>query len=225
MISSYAFNGAQEYCLIRGSDTDIKICIIPPLFDEMNRLRRTLVEVTRLLENKGIGTIMPDLPGCNESSVPLGRTSFSDWKQAIIAVCLEHNATHIASLRGGCLLDDAVPILPRWRFAEISGSKLLRTMIRTRIASDKEDGVSNTTESLMAIGKTEGLSLAGNSLSADMLSQFEKAVPVKGDNVHYVSLGQNDGQIAGKPLWLRAEPDHDPVLAKSMATDLSRWCA
>ena len=44
---------------------------VPPLFEEANRTRRTLVLAMRALAADGFAAVLPDLPGQNESLVPL----------------------------------------------------------------------------------------------------------------------------------------------------------
>src|SRR3546814_11084271 len=43
------------------------ILIVPPLFEEANRTRRTLVLAMRALAAEGFAALLPDLPGQNES--------------------------------------------------------------------------------------------------------------------------------------------------------------
>ncbi len=222
MIASYTVAGSQEYCVIRSADADVRICLIPPLFDETNRMRRTLIEVMRLLAKDNVGSILPDLPGCNESLADLSNMGFAQWRLAMRAVCKQHRATHSAAFRGGILLDDTLS-LPRWRLAPVKGANLLRTMLRTKIASAKEDSISHTMDALMDEGRTNGLELAGNTLSSAMLTDLDSAVPDDGPDIRSVTIGNGEQQIAGSALWLRAEPDYDSDMARSITADLLKW--
>src|SRR3546814_4854209 len=47
------------------------VLFVPPLFEEANRTRRTLVLAMRALAAQGFAALLPDLPGQNESLVPL----------------------------------------------------------------------------------------------------------------------------------------------------------
>jgi hypothetical protein len=45
-----------------------RLLIVPALFDEGNRMRRLTVEVMRRLAASGIASVLPDLPGLQEST-------------------------------------------------------------------------------------------------------------------------------------------------------------
>jgi hypothetical protein len=218
---SYETGGHNEYCLSFGAaDAARTILILPPLFDEMNRTRRMLVEAMRTLAGFGTRTLMPDLPGCNESVADLSVQSLVSWRQAVTDCASQLAATHIASVRGGCLIDDAAN-LPLWRLAPVKGASLLKTMLRTRIAGDKEAGVSTTAEQLLAGAKSAPLELSGHVLGREMLAALDAAVPFADDAICEVALAD----VGGAPLWLRAEPGDDPAMSAAIAATLDRWSA
>lgn len=228
MIARYRFDGNDELCLSFGADDAPKLLILPPLFDEANRVRHLMVECARALAELGVASLLPDLPGCNESPAPLEHASVSLWQAALIA-CAEQlgPATHVASLRGGALVDGALGDLPRWRLAPVKGGQLLRTMLRTRIASDREAGITSSSDGLMETARTCGIELAGNSLSPCMICELDAAAPSDGGAIRLVRFADDPldavGRIAGAPLWLRAEPAHDPAMAAAMAQDIAGW--
>lgn len=228
MNASYRFDNRAELCLRFGPEDAPALLILPPLFDEANRVRHLMVECARELAGLGIASLLPDLPGCNESLTPLDCASLSLWKAALIT-CAEALGPvhHVASLRGGALLDDALGDLPRWRLAPVKGGQLLRTMLRTRIASDREAGVASSSEALMEEAQSRGIELAGNALSATMVRELDSAAPAGGGTVRLVRFADDpldcDGRIHGAPLWLRAEPSHDAAMARAMARDIADW--
>ena len=228
MIARYRFDGNDELCLRLGPDDGPALLILPPLFDEANRVRHLMVETARALGQHGTASLMPDLPGCNESVVPLDRASISLWQAALIS-CAEQLGpiSHVASIRGGALIDGALGDLPRWRLAPVKGGQLLRTMLRTKIASDREAGISSSSEALIELARTQGIELAGNSLSPCMIRELDAAAPSDGSAVRLARFADDpleaDARIAGAPLWLRAEPAHDPDMAQSIAADLAAW--
>lgn len=228
MNCAYRFDNRAEHCLKFGPDNAPALLILPPLFDEANRVRHLMVETARALADLGVTSLMPDLPGCNESLTPLECASISLWKAALIT-CADQlgPVSHVASLRGGALLDDALGDSPRWRLAPVKGGQLLRTMLRTRIASDREAGVTSTSDALMEQAQAKGIELAGNTLSSTMVRELDGAVPASGGAVRLVRFADDpldcDGRIAGAPLWLRAEPAHDPAMAEAMAADIAAW--
>ncbi len=229
--SGYIFAGAEEYCLIAGdANASRRILIVPPLFDEMNRMRRVLVSVMRELADLGVCSILPDLPGCNESLALLVDQDLDKWRGAVAAAAEQLGATHIASIRGGALIDnsliDNIPAgLPIWRLAPVKGGSLLKAMLRTRIAGDKETGISSNMESLIEQGCREPIELAGNMIGPDMLSsmQYAEAGPVA--KLTVAALGEGADEVSGSALWLRAEPQDDPAMAASIAKQLYQWSA
>ena len=218
----YTVAGHDEFCLSFGSDSARRILIIPPLFDEMNRMRRVLVSAMRDLAGRSVGCVLIDSPGCNESVAPLERQSLDTWRDAVAACASQLSVTHIASMRGGSLIDSAQLDLPHWRLAPVKGASLLKTMIRTRIAGEKEAGNSISEAQLLAQAQTAPIELAGNMLGPDMVAQLAVAEPVALPHLTERKLGED---IIGSPLWLRAEPQDDPLFAANIAADLDRWSA
>jgi hypothetical protein len=217
----YEFDRQQEYCLSFGdAGASRSILIIPPLFDEMNRTRRMLVEAMRALAGCGVRTLLPDLPGCNESAADLAAQTVERWQYAVEAAAEQLGATHVASIRGGTLIDHR-PVLPQWQLAPVKGSSLLKTMLRTRIAAEKEGGHSVTIEQLMAAAQTGPLELSGSMLGIEMLESLERSEPEACENAREVALAD----IEGVPLWLRAEPGEAPGMSAAIAADLDRWSA
>lgn len=218
---TYEFGGRHEYCLGIGDiGTPRRILIVPPLFDEMNRVRRMLVETMRALALRGVRTYLPDLPGCNESLADVSIQTLADWQQAIGAAAKQLDATHIASIRGGALIDHK-PVLPHWRLAPVKGGSLLKTMLRTRISADKEAGFSTTIDALMTQAVSGPLALSGYHLGSAMLASLEGAEPVNVAGCHEAALADIDGSA----LWLRAEPQQDPAMSAALAAELERWSA
>ena len=189
-----------------------RLLIVPALFDESNRMRRITVEVMRRLNNAGVDSFLPDLPGCNESLQELEGQTPATWKAAISAAAVHFRASHVLGIRGGALLlPDA---LPGWRYAPINGASALRQMLRARIVSSREAGVTETQESLLAEGLDQGLELAGYRLGAEFIAQVQSLTP---SISHSVSDIDQDMLGSGGGLWLRAEPDEDRAQADALA--------
>lgn len=218
----YDFAGHAEQALCLGARAPRRILIVPPLFDEMNRCRRMLVQAMRALAERGVGCIWVDLPGCHESLALLESQSLSTWRAAVAAAASQLGATHIAALRGGALIDDGTGPLPHWRLAPAKGASLLKTMIRTRIAGDRESGRVTSEGDLMAAAGSGPVELAGNRLGQAMLAELAQAEPAAVERLTVRALGQD---ITGSPLWLRAEPQDDPAMSAAIAADLDQWSA
>jgi pimeloyl-ACP methyl ester carboxylesterase len=198
------------------------VLIVPPLFEEANRTRRTLVLAMRALAAEGFAAWLPDLPGQNESLVPLSEVDLDCWQDALadIAAGID-GAVLVASVRGGALIDHRVGAAGWWRLATVSGASLLRTLMRARVTADREAGVASSLESLQEASKAAPLLLAGNRLSPAMMAGLAAAKVQPVVPLRDVALGA-DG-IAGTPLWLRAEPGEDAAMAAAIAADITAW--
>lgn len=200
------------------------VLIVPPLFEEANRTRRTLVLAMRALAVRGFAAAMPDLPGHNESLVPLESVDLDMWQNALAEVAATIDGpVLVASVRGGVLIDHRVNAAGWWRLAPAGGASLLRTLLRARVSADREAGVTSSLESLTDTAKREPLLLAGNRLSPAMIAQLGRAEAQPVEPLRNVALGA-DG-IAGTPLWLRAEPGEDAAMAETIADDIADWGA
>lgn len=222
MIASYAWRGeAREAMLCFGPIDGPKVLILPPLFEEANRTRFFLVEVMRGLASRGIGSVLPDLPGTNDSTVATVDARWADW-QAAGAALPPPDAT--VALRGGALLDDAVSTERRWRLAPEAGSRLLRDMIRATAVTSKRKAAD-----IEAVARAAPTALAGNDIHPDLFVALHTAVPARVGSVRTVRLEDDaadaDAHIAGTPLWRRAEPDHDTAMADAVVSDIAGWLA
>ena len=114
------------------------ILIVPPLFEEANRTRRTLVLAMRALAAGGFAAWLPDLPGQNESLVPLAHVDLDRWQEALAKVAAAVVGPVImASVRGGALIDHQAQAAAWWRLAPVGGASLLRTLMRAQALPPK----------------------------------------------------------------------------------------
>ncbi|MBJ7438514.1 MAG: hypothetical protein JHD35_05775 [Sphingopyxis sp.] len=200
------------------------ILFVPPLFEEANRTRRTLVLAMRALAADGFAAQLPDLPGQNESLVPLAEVDLARWQDAFTeAAATIDGPLVIASLRGGTLIDHRPKAAAWWRLAPVNGASLLRTLMRARVAADREAGLASSLDSLQTEAATAPLLLAGNRLSPAMIAQLGAAETQPVAPLRTVSLGSGADAITGTPLWLRAEPGEDKVMAEAIAADIAAW--
>ncbi|NYF34159.1 hypothetical protein [Sphingopyxis sp. JAI108] len=198
------------------------IVIVPPLFEEANRTRRTLVLAMRALVANGFAALLPDLPGQNESLVPLVEVDLDRWQDALAEVIAGNDGPAIiASVRGGTLIDHKAKAAAWWRLAPVGGASLLRTLMRARVSADREAGVTSSLEDLQAAARSEALLLAGNALSPAMIAGLGTAEAQPVAPLRSIGIGA-DG-IAGTPLWLRAEPGEDAAMARAIAADIAAW--
>ena len=216
---SYDFDGHAEQLLTIGAGNR-RVLIVPPLFDEMNRMRRTLVLAMHALAERGTASALMDLPGANESLAPIEDQNLDSWRQAVGVAAAAIDPVCIAAVRGGCLIDDGAEAPHRWRLSPAKGSSLLKTLLRTRIAGERENGRNVTAAGLMALAETGPIELAGNRLSPDMIAQLDGALPAD-QAAREVKPGTGERCIAGSALWLRAEPGEDAAMAQAIAADIA----
>jgi len=217
----------SEFCLRLGpADGRVRVMFVPPLFEEANRMRRTLVMAMRALAANDIASLLPDLPGQNDSMIATADVTLAQWRRAVAEnVAAEGAPVIIASVRSGALIDDTAVAAGWWRLAPVSGASLVRTMLRARVASDRERGVESNADGLLAEARNAPLLLAGNRLCPAMIAQLQVAQPAPCAPLRTVTLGGGTDQIDGSPLWLRAEPGEDAVLASAIAADITNWAA
>ena len=187
-----------------------RLLILPAWFDEGNKTRHFTVETMRILAADGIASILPDLPGCNESAASLYRQDIDTWREAAAAAALHFDCSHVLAIRAASCI---APSLPGFAYAPLAGSSVLRALLRARVIVAKEAGRSETREALLECGLREGLELAGYRLGPSMIAQLAEAES-SGDR-DLMQIAQSDVGKAG--LWLRAEPAHDPEQARSLA--------
>lgn len=186
-------------------------------------MRRTLVLTMRALSRLGTASLLPDLPGQNDSLTVTEDVTLADWRSALAAIAqAEGRPVVVASWRGGSLLDDAVTDAAGWwRMAPVPGASIVKAMIRTRIAGDKEAGRQSSAEAVRASAARAPVELAGNLLSAAMLDALETAIPAPIEPLRQVM----PADLNGSALWLRAEPGEDAAMAEAMAVDIHSWAA
>ena len=192
-----------------------RLLVIPPLFDEANKLRRQLAEIMRRLDLRGIDCFCPDLPGCNESLAPHGDQTLVGWRKAISAATAQFGATHVFAVRSGCWL--APTDLPGWLYEPARPAQILRGMVRARTIATREAGRAENATELLSTARNKGITLAGWVLSPELVRDLE-TIEFSSSPPHRVI---EQAEVGGKPLWLRAENDEDPEQADALAAILA----
>ena len=187
-----------------------RVLILPALFDEANKMRHLTVEVMRLLDAAGIDSVLPDLPGCNESRAPMEQQSLAGWRASAQAAAEYFHTSHVVAIRGGGLI--APGALPGWLYAPIKPRNILRALIRARIITAREAGRNETSDGLMERARNDGIELAGWRLGPTFIQELE-ADSNSSISHHDVITAEMAG---GAPLWLRAEPDYDAEQAQAL---------
>ena len=208
---------ASEHAFSCEGSGPVLLLIVPALFDEGNRLRRFTAQTMHALALRGIGSVLIDLPGTNESLQPLGRMTLSGWQEAVACAARHFSPSHVAALRGGAMLTGAAGI-PTLSYAPTGGATILRQMIRMRVLSAREAGREEKAEDLLAEGREAGIVLGGYALNAAMVAELEHAGPAPAATISH-------GDIGGGALWLRAEPGEDAGQADALAARLADGCS
>jgi len=219
VIGEYAWRSKREAMLRFGPEDAPLVLFVPPLFEEANRTRHFLVEVMRGLALQDIASILPDLPGMNDSLVATVDARLADWHAAIGALPAP---VLTVGVRGGTLLDGVAGTDLHWRLSPETGARLLRDMVRATAmtrgmkASDLEAGA-----------RVQPTTLAGSVIHQELFTALDAAVQSDQGTIRTVRLddeaGDADARLSGTPLWRRAEPDHDPALAAAVVADICDW--
>ncbi len=210
---------AREYFIAFDKGRGAKVLMIPPLFDEHNKLRHQMIAVMRLLDQAGIDSVLPDCPGWNESVQPMHEQTLAGWQDALEAAYAFGDATHVLTWRGGALL--APRDLPGWRYAPVGGSKLLRGMMRSRTIAAREAGREEKISDIARVARERGVELAGWQLGPVLFRELEKAEPLPTESQHDI----HHSAIGGAGLWLRAEPGFDAAQAQTLTAKVLRSLA
>lgn len=201
---------SEEYALSFDRGRKRRLLIVPALFDEANRMRRMLVDSMRLLDEGGVDTFLPDLPGCNESLQRFDAQSLHGWRSAMVLAARHFGATDVLAVRGGALVFPNT--LPGWALEPAKGASILRQLIRARVIASREAGIQEESAALLELGRTGGLELAGWHCGASLIAGLENALPqIEGHQL------VSQGQLGGGGLWLRAEPAAAPEQSAALA--------
>lgn len=192
-----------------------RLLIVPPLFEEMNRTRRFLLETQRALDAAGVDSFLPDLPGCNESPQDFSAQSLGSWRNAMTEAARHFRATHVLAVRGGALVFPTM--LPGWVLEPVKGASILRQLLRARVLSSREAGLTEDTAQLLELGRNHGLELAGYCLSAALVAGLDAALP---EDEGQVVIRQ--AVLGGSALWLRSEPGEDSAQSANLARIIAR---
>ncbi|WP_226017081.1 hypothetical protein [Novosphingobium sp. FKTRR1] len=215
MIARWPCSGAggpvDELAVAFDRKRRFRLLVVPPLFEEMNRTRRLLVETLRRLDAGGIDGFLPDLPGCNESPQRFEDQSLYAWRAAMAQAARHFAATHVLAVRGGALVFPV--ILPGWVLEPVKGATILRQLLRARMLAAREAGVDEDMATLLEVGRTEGLDLAGYRCGPALIAGLESA---RAEDEGQIEIRQSD-LGGGGALWLRAEPGEDAAQADALA--------
>ena len=212
MIDHYDWAGGREAMLRFGPDSGPVVVAAMPLLEEWNRTRAFVVTLLRMLAERGIASVLPDLPGHGESLAPLA--DLDRLQDAMAAAARSVGRPTVAlGVRSGALLDGRASHCARWHLAPTSGADLCRDLGRVSRAGGGRS-------------ELEGpVTIAGTDLSASFLSSLIGAEPANDARVIRLATDPRsaDRHVEGVALWRRAEPGNDAGLAVVLADDIRGW--
>lgn len=231
-IDSYEWAGGREAMLRFGPDAGRVAVLALPLFEEANRTRAFAVSILRALAVRGIGGVLPDVPGQGESLVSLAGTTLLHQRAAIERIVEDTLASgrqcFAVGIRSGALLDTFALFSGRWHLSPQGGEELVQGLLRIA----KAGGVVRRDGDLYSLmGAAEPAVIAGNAISSDMICDLQGAEVYRQPGVPQRTVvlcgGKRpaDRTIDAPPPWRRAEPGNDIGLAQLLAADIADWIA
>ena len=200
----------EEFALGFDSQRDRRIILLPPLLDEANKFRRQIVEISTLLDERGVDAVIPDLPGCNESLAPHGEQTLARWRRWAAAAAAHFSATHVVGFRSGGWL---APVeLPGWLLAPPKPKSILRNLMRAHGIALREAGMPQAAESLLEQARREGITIGGWALSAELVRELEKEQFTASARQEVIA----QEQLGGPGLWLSSENHWDAAQANAL---------
>lgn len=228
MIDQYDWAGGREAMLRFGPADGPVVVVAMPLLEEWNRTRAFVVTLLRGLAERGVASVLPDLPGHGESLIPVAGLTVLRIAEALEAVAdqllAEGRLPLGLGVRSGALVDSCSLYLGRWYLAPVTGDEMLVGLHRTWLASGRRGS-----RETMMFGSELPIVIGGSTVSAGFLSSLICAEPDDQPGVarRVVRLATDprpaDLKVDGRPLWRHAEPGNDLALAATLAEDIAAW--
>ena len=194
-----------------------ELLIIPPLFDDANRMRAQLVLLMHTLRDIGISSVMPDLPGMNESLQPQAAQTLPAWRAAVSSATEHFGVSRALFVRSACVLDNgAVSAL---HYATHDPAKLLRAMARAQSLAEKEAGNHRSPSEILDSARASGGTIAGWQIGRTMAQELCETAEVTNKAARPIT----HEEIGGRPLWLSNEGGVDERQAQVLAKVLAEW--
>jgi hypothetical protein len=200
LIDHYDWAGGRE-AMLRFGPTDGPVLVVAmPLLEEWNRTRAFVVTLLRALSDRGIGSVLPDLPGPGESLAAL--PTLRELRQAFAAAST--GCAGVLAVRSGALV--AMHGGGHWHLSPVAGAELVRDLDRVRLTA-------------------KGTLVAGWDLAPGFTESLHGAEPPAGARVVRLASDPRpaDRKVNGAPLWRRSEPGNDVPLTRVLADDIAVW--
>lgn len=219
---SYEWAGGREPMLRFGPEDGPVVILALPLFEEANRTRAFGVTILRALAERGIGGVLPELPGQGESERETARLDLDDLRSAFASAADSAGfPVYGVAIRSGTLIDTAADVAGRWHFAPMLGEALARELLRTGRAADPQRS------DLDPVDERSGpIEIAGNLIAPTLLADLPASRPARARIVRLCSDPADAAlKVDGEPLWRRTQPTNNSALAELLAADIADWIA
>lgn len=238
MIDHYDWAGGREAMLRFGPTGGPVVVMLPALFEEHNRTRAFAVTICRLLADRDVASVVPDLPGQGESIVGTENITLANLRSGF-AAAIEHlnqegRRIYSASIRSGAIIDSGSFTLGHWYCSPMSGQQQIADFAKILAATGRSSEAHLVRNSFQIDDTISSFEIAGNLISVALLHDFTTDIgtyPMNslGVPTRILRLDSDRAEahrhIPGTPLWRRAEPSNDPALATLLAEDIADWIA
>ena len=167
--------------------TRASVLVAPPFAEEMNKSRRMVAELSLLLAEIGVATVLVDPFGTGDSEGDFVAADWDRWRRDLLSAAAWSEAEGCAvsgliGIRLGCALAAEVAReLPQvaatvfWQ-PVAEGSRMVDQFLRLRVAASMADGPRKETTAELRRALREGLSveIAGYDLSGAFVAQLDR---------------------------------------------------
>jgi len=163
----------------------------------------------------GLDSLLPDLPGCNESLQAFSAQSLGSWRDAMLAAARHFAATHVLALRGGALVFPTS--LPGWVLEPVKGASILRQLLRARVLFAREAGLAEDSAELLEQGRIHRIELAGYRLALCVGRRAGGRCAWRRGSRSSTQRVIHQSELGAGAMWLRSEPGEDPAPSEALA--------
>lgn len=198
-------NGRRLFCNLHcDRDVRLRVLVLPPFAEEMNKCRPLLARVARALAAQGCACLLPDLYGTGDSGGAFGEADWNVWLadanalDAWLADRFPDSRSGLLAVRSGALLLGGMRGAAQgctgtrvvcWQ-PVLDGRRYLQQVLRLRVMAGRMTGGEESVKSLEArLAGGETLEVAGYALSAALASGLSEAT------LSPASLARADGAV------------------------------
>ncbi len=202
------------------------VLVVPPLFEDLNKSRRTLSLLGRTLAEQGLGCLLPDLYGTGDSEGDVSAATWDTWIADLTrthAWLLQEGARRVdlLALRGGALLGwdwlagatAEIPVFILWH-PVINGRQAVQHLLRLHLAGGLlgREGSESVASLRAGLAQTGWIEIAGYRLSAELVASLEGS-----------ALGAPGPRRIGRVEWYQVVSAPGQVIPPSVDQCAQTW--